>query len=398
MSDGDELFPLDPADAAARHAARRRAGVPTVGVHVGADWANASAADTGGTMDAAVANWLGRAAPRLAADAAAGARLAAVFPELGRAPLPVGAWGWTERLGKVVFDGAEAVARSDDDRWRVLVAAVAEAVGPAACPALTLWARHADQLAAALRFLTRLAERCPTLEIAVRVPEATVWEEYERTAPESREKALAREGLIFNRRPTPSPPPSSSTDRFASAQAFLERLPVGSRVRGEFAAAVAAAAAKTEEETTAGDDRHRHRRDHGDERGDNDAVNDRARSAAERFLFDLLEALPDTRGLFQLNAPLPFRFGLKTAEADLLAADLRLVVEVDGYRHFTDAEGYRRDRRKDFLLQSQGYLVLRCLADDVVTRLEDILADIREAAALRRLRRDGGSGPRPGNG
>ena len=111
---------------------------------------------------------------------------------------------------------------------------------------------------------------------------------------------------------------------------------------------------------------------------------DRARSAAERFLADLLDELPDTRGLFELNARLDFCFGVKRAEVDLLAAGLRLAVEIDGYYHFRDPEGYRRDRRKDALLQRRGYLVLRFLAEDVVTRLEAILEEIRGAVAFRR--------------
>lgn len=112
---------------------------------------------------------------------------------------------------------------------------------------------------------------------------------------------------------------------------------------------------------------------------------DGARSAAERFLFAMLEALPGTAGWFALNAPLPgnVRFGPAPAEVDLLAVGPRVAVEVDGYHHFTGAERYRRDRRKDVLLQEQGFLVLRFLADDVVPRLEPILDTIRTAVARR---------------
>ena len=74
-------------------------------------------------------------------------------------------------------------------------------------------------------------------------------------------------------------------------------------------------------------------------------------------------------------------------EVDLLSATLGLAVEIDGYHHFRDLENYRRDRRKDALLQKQGYLVLRFLAEDVVTRLEDILEEIRAAIAFRRATR-----------
>lgn len=114
------------------------------------------------------------------------------------------------------------------------------------------------------------------------------------------------------------------------------------------------------------------------------AQNDRARSAAERFLFELLGDLPDTAGLFELNVRLDFCFGPMRAEVDLLAAGLRLAVEIDGFHHFREPEAYRRDRRKDALLQRQGFLVLRFLAADVVERLEEILEEIRRTVAFRR--------------
>ncbi len=108
-----------------------------------------------------------------------------------------------------------------------------------------------------------------------------------------------------------------------------------------------------------------------------------ARSAAERFLFDLLEALPETTGLFELNATLNFAFGPgRPIEVDLLARSLRLVIEIDGYYHFQDSEAYRRDRRKDLELQKRGFLVLRILADDVVDRLEELLETLLSAVAF----------------
>ena len=106
---------------------------------------------------------------------------------------------------------------------------------------------------------------------------------------------------------------------------------------------------------------------------------DDAKSHAERFLFAQLEAFPATRGLFVLNAPAGFRFGPAEAEVDLLCASRRLAVEIDGWHHFQDPDAYRRDRRKDLALQEHGFLVLRFLADDVVARLEDILATIVSA-------------------
>lgn len=91
-----------------------------------------------------------------------------------------------------------------------------------------------------------------------------------------------------------------------------------------------------------------------------------ARSAAEAALFEALEATPATAGRFELNEYLSVCFGAGAAEVDLLSREDRIAVEVDGYYHFTDLEAYRRDREKDLLLQLQGYVVIRVLAQDVV--------------------------------
>ena len=107
----------------------------------------------------------------------------------------------------------------------------------------------------------------------------------------------------------------------------------------------------------------------------------RARSNAEAFLYRRLETLPHTQGRFELNARLPIPFaGAEDMEVDLLDHEARIVVEIDGFYHFGSEDAYRRDRRKDFLLQKFGYLVLRFLAGDVSRRLDDILDTI--AAAL----------------
>jgi len=115
---------------------------------------------------------------------------------------------------------------------------------------------------------------------------------------------------------------------------------------------------------------------------------DPARSEAEGFLFSLLDVL--WPGLFALNRALPFAFGPRPAEADLLAAELRLVIEVDGYHHFRDADDFRRDRRKDWDYQANGYRVVRVLAEDVVPRQDEILDRIRLAVEHCRRHPSGG--------
>jgi very-short-patch-repair endonuclease len=106
----------------------------------------------------------------------------------------------------------------------------------------------------------------------------------------------------------------------------------------------------------------------------------RARSATEAFLYGRLETLPETSARFQLNAELPIPFdGWGNMEVDLLGSTARLVIELDGGQHLGSEEAYRRDRRKDALLQEHGYFVLRFLATDVACKLDAVLDTILRA-------------------
>ncbi|MBM3999249.1 MAG: DUF559 domain-containing protein [Planctomycetes bacterium] len=110
----------------------------------------------------------------------------------------------------------------------------------------------------------------------------------------------------------------------------------------------------------------------------------RARSASEAFLFRRLETLRETAGRFELNATLPIPFdGWGRMEVDFLCRDARIAVEIDGDQHLADVEAYRRDRRKDFLLQQFGHIVLRFLARDVGARLDAVLDAILQALSRR---------------
>lgn len=111
---------------------------------------------------------------------------------------------------------------------------------------------------------------------------------------------------------------------------------------------------------------------------------DRARSATEAFLYRRLETLPETRGQFDVNVSLPIAFdGMGTLEVDLLCRNARVAVELDGAQHLADPVAYRRDRRKDQLLQENGYLVLRFLAEDVGKELEVVLDAILRSLSRR---------------
>ncbi|MEO7274096.1 MAG: DUF559 domain-containing protein [Vicinamibacterales bacterium] len=68
---------------------------------------------------------------------------------------------------------------------------------------------------------------------------------------------------------------------------------------------------------------------------------------------------------------------------DLLCQRASVAVELDGAQHLADPLAYRRDRRKDLLLQENGYLVLRFLAEDVGKELDLVLDTILRALSHR---------------
>ncbi|MGP0064316.1 MAG: endonuclease domain-containing protein [Isosphaeraceae bacterium] len=227
--------------------------------------------------------------------------------------------------------------------WVRVFRALGELVPPECLPVLIVAptrqdVTHLDRLA---RLLADLAEAQPRATLAL-IVEPARFDAYLDHAPESRAKALLRSGIVRvaedRRRPMEGPIPESGILHRESG------IP-------------------------------------------NRESQDDARSEAERFLFDLLESLPETTGLFELNGTLAFPFGAgRPMEVDFLARSLELVIEIDGYYHFQDPEAYRRDRRKDLELQKRGYVVLRFLADDVVERLEDLLETLLSAVAFCRHR------------
>ncbi|CAN5897512.1 DEAD/DEAH box helicase [soil metagenome] len=111
---------------------------------------------------------------------------------------------------------------------------------------------------------------------------------------------------------------------------------------------------------------------------------DRARSASEAFIFRRFETISELKGRFRLNALLPIPFDDRgQMEVDLLCEKARIVVEIDGSQHLGDSTTYRRDRRKDALLQAHGYFVLRFLAYDFGKHLDDVLDTVLRVLAAR---------------
>jgi very-short-patch-repair endonuclease len=111
----------------------------------------------------------------------------------------------------------------------------------------------------------------------------------------------------------------------------------------------------------------------------------RARSASEAFLHQRLNTLTETGGLFRLNAKLPIPFdGWSEMEIGRFSAELKIAIEIDGPQQLSDPAAYRRDRRKDALLQENGCLVLRFLAEDLGKHLNATLDAILRAIVHRR--------------
>ncbi|GIW82239.1 MAG: hypothetical protein KatS3mg105_4046 [Gemmatales bacterium] len=225
-------------------------------------------------------------------------------------------------------------------------------------PALFLTARAPAELSQAASWLEIVCEEIPSMPVAISAQGKTVRDFLKHEAP-SRLTAIVREGAVVLR-----------AWEHEEVRHRLEKAGIdGGKLCRASAQLGGDALWDDVAESFVELGQHRHGK----------VVAGIARSSAEQFLFDFLESHPATTGLFRLNSSLDFSFGPGVAEVDLFCPELRLVIEIDGYFHFQDPEHYRRDRRKDFLLQKQGYVVLRFLADDIACRLEEIAETIMEA-------------------
>ena len=248
---------------------------------------------------------------------------------------------------------------------RIDVAGVPSLVGlcglvpESAWPALLVVATNHDDFVKSMADLERLALQIPRLPTCICVPKAA----YEvAVASATRTMSLAREGEIF----LEGLSAEALTGRM-KVVGVAEPLPVES-IRHLATVGVATEVAELFVEAAA-------------------ALGQEAspyRSASEKFLFEQLESMPQTVGLFLPNQDLEFLHGTRRAEADMVAPALKLVIEVDGGYFHLNPKQYRADRRKDHAYQQHGYWVLRFLAEDIVADLENILDTITKAVAIRR--------------
>ena len=106
-------------------------------------------------------------------------------------------------------------------------------------------------------------------------------------------------------------------------------------------------------------------------------------SPGEQKLAVLLDQDTELASLFKFNQRLQtVRFN--TYVVDLLWADGRVVVEIDGYRHHGNRFGFRSDRNRDYELLISDYIVLRLPHDDVMSDAEVAIEKIRDVVQFRR--------------
>ena len=122
----------------------------------------------------------------------------------------------------------------------------------------------------------------------------------------------------------------------------------------------------------------------------------RARASAPRPMnsretaWQWVESRQVCRQKFRREYPLP------PYTADFCCVELKLILEVDGADHFTEA-GQERDRVRDEALAKQGYLVVRISGFDVLREPERVCQGIEERVRerIRELGVDRGSTPHP---
>jgi very-short-patch-repair endonuclease len=92
-------------------------------------------------------------------------------------------------------------------------------------------------------------------------------------------------------------------------------------------------------------------------------------SPPEARLWNALRAEPLSDFHFRRQVPLGPYY------ADFASHRGRLVIEVDGATHGTDAS-IARDERRTAFINGQGYVVLRFATTDILGRLDDVIATI----------------------
>jgi very-short-patch-repair endonuclease len=106
-------------------------------------------------------------------------------------------------------------------------------------------------------------------------------------------------------------------------------------------------------------------------------------SLIEKRLSTMIAADAELTSKFIFNAIVE-DVSLKSPKVDLLWAEGRLVIELDGAEH-RGRRAYRDDRHRDYELLCAGYLVVRITNDEILEDFERALEKIRSIVRLRRL-------------
>ncbi|EKU98811.1 hypothetical protein Lepto7375DRAFT_8136 [Leptolyngbya sp. PCC 7375] len=106
-------------------------------------------------------------------------------------------------------------------------------------------------------------------------------------------------------------------------------------------------------------------------------------SPGEQKLAILLTQDTELASLFKFNQRLQ-TVRLSDYVVDLLWAEGRVVVEIDGYRHHGNRFGFNRDRNRDYELLISDYIVLRLPHDEVMSDAEVAIEKIRDVVRFRR--------------
>jgi hypothetical protein len=200
---------------------------------------------------------------------------------------PLSATGLFEQLAAVL-------TAEPDGLWPAVLAGVGGLIPAPALPGI-LYVPPAPSedpvrwLSTAARTLAGLAVAAPAVPMALAAP-ADLVAAFVRASPDSRITALLREGLVTVEGLSERDLTARLQSAGASAPEETIRRVVTEGIADEMAVSLAEAARRSGRPETAQQE-------------------EEARSAAELFLFDLLESLPTTAGLFSLNTTLSVRPG-----------------------------------------------------------------------------------------
>jgi very-short-patch-repair endonuclease len=100
-------------------------------------------------------------------------------------------------------------------------------------------------------------------------------------------------------------------------------------------------------------------------------------SPGEQLLARQLAQDESLSGLFSFNVHVWTRFESDYL-VDLLWAEGKVVVEVDGYQYHANRQAFSADRRRDYELTVNGYLILRLPHDEIMDDVELALERIRD--------------------